>query len=401
MAVFGKAFTTAWLYRIMLIRFIQERLAEFGMGRFVSHYGRTRSIDDALDIFLHMAINSHIRLISVPALLSTHGDEIKNTPWLDEYFNQWKSYRAWKGEREKVGVERKPPENMGKFVCDLCLKYDKPELCMPFIYGDITLSEVMLLLTEAIFAQTEEMEEDPAEIVEWINQNVLTEEFDPAWGNFPKHLWYTLHPTLDIDWTVIKSYILLRGAYRAISQEDEETGFVPPYFVRQQVKTLIDEELYEKAPMDREGLLTLTLPSEALQGKEKIVLDTYGLKLEIPMLSASIQTKLWVESSLWGRLYASDGEHCKIEGLDPDTFRVRFEQEPKAGALWDDPALKLTFDRHRGVCTILLLGWCCGASHNECIVYWGSEKIFNVVLPPNRPYEPEEGYPEYEYEFEY
>jgi len=281
-AYIAKAFVTLWKQRIALVRSFQESLSEAGMGRFITHYGRTEAVKADQEELMANVVNAYIIVITPCALLSAYGDEIMNTPFLDEFFSRYEAYKKWKEIKRAIGEKTIPVINWEAFLGEIINLFELPELFGKLQEIIDTLWNLSLYLYELIMALVTAQRLGPVKMVMWVNQRFRTHEFPPWLGLIPAWIWRLIHPTLDFDWTVIKSYIVLYYTYRAIRLDEELRQFVPPYIKQQAVKITVDGEQYPYQFLKTDGFLKIKIPRG--KWRDKASVDTFGLTYDVSRL---------------------------------------------------------------------------------------------------------------------
>ena len=274
-----KAITTYWGLRIKLVRLFQERLSEIGMGRFIAHYTRSQGVKRGLERWIRGIVNAYIFVISPCALLSVYGDEIRRTPFLDDYFSQWDSYLIWKGQKDAIGEKTIPVINEANVMADVFRVYKKPELTNRLHECVGNRSKVGELVIGSIMDTVESKGYDSAKTVDYINQNVQTYDFTPYLGLLAPLFWRVVHPTLDLDWTVIKSYIVLYKTYSEHRLFQEFKELVPAFIKDQMVRVEVDDKPFQYKPLDVDGYLRVEIPRSLVE--RKITLNSFGLKYDV------------------------------------------------------------------------------------------------------------------------
>lgn len=275
----AKAITTIWGMRIKLMRVFQKYMSEMSMGRFIGHYGRTESVKIYQEELMSALIKAYLHIMTMPCILSSFGDEIRSQPYLHEFFSQFKGYEQWvqwRLERQELPQERPKDHIFYKAMIETTP--------YPHLYGRIgEQSESPKLLMQDIIESLNDtwdlMTSNPTDIVNYINQHWKDSDFDIERTYAPKWFWYLIHPTMDMDWTIIKSHIILLQTYRDIRLVHETIDKVPPFFQRQMAKVLTESVLAGEDRLDHEGKVTFQFP--AWKAGDKIILDTYGLTKEV------------------------------------------------------------------------------------------------------------------------
>ena len=222
LATLTKAFTSAFRYRMQFTLFWQERMSEIGMGLFILTQARDYNIRLDFLSLMDKLIKAYIMLLNPVFLYVKFGEEIVNNKLLHRYFYQFKSYRVWLNYYKSTGkthankiINLQVIESWKKFLkvfadlMDIDQWLENPIQMVTDLFRDIQ-------------QKLEIQQIDAEKLANYILQNVL----DPA-DNVedllisPNEV-YLIHPTIDIDWAVIKTYIMLYFAYANFFEVDEE-----------------------------------------------------------------------------------------------------------------------------------------------------------------------------------
>lgn len=283
----AKAITTLWGKRVHLVRSFQERLSELGMGRFIAHYEQRDITKGQLESFMEMLISAYLCIISVPAILSVYGKEVMETVALDSFFQKYEDYNVWRTVKEKMAEEQYIDMPKRVILETIIEKYNMPELeprMEDFLRHPY---ELMRCIIGSIWDVVESLGMDIGKIVDHVNQKYQTYRFDPWMGLLSPMFWRVVHPTLDLDWSVIKSYIAMLDSYRLIRGYKDYAGFVDPFLSGQIVKVLYDGKVKAFEHLGEEGLIKISIPYDDVE--EKVTLDSFGLKIDIPKQAISIE----------------------------------------------------------------------------------------------------------------
>ena len=301
----SKAVTTVWGKRIQLVRCFQERLSELGMGLFVGHYEIAEHTQETLEMFMQTVISAYIFVISPCALLSVYGEEIRRTPYLDAYFSKYPSYSRWKGQKDAIGKKTIPIVNEPAFIGEVFETYHMPQLKSKAHLCLGNPAKIMELIINQIMTVFETMNMTSDQLVDYVNQKVKTYEFTPYLALIAPITWRCVHPTLDLDWTVIKSYIALLKTYRTIRLSRSTKGYVPSFIKDQIAKVTVDDAPYYFSRINEQGILRVEIPKPTEW--EKVTVDTFGLKKTIsrgPLtLIATEDSFIWAD--YWNNNYGS------------------------------------------------------------------------------------------------
>ena len=195
------------------IRSFQERLSEFGMALFIT--ANAEDFDLALDYlqWIDTIIQAYINFIGKGIIYSRHGEEILNNYNLTNYFEKFMSFEFFKGEyyttgktwtKETIDLEflqaYLEQSGFGTLI-DIASNYlDNPfELI-------VTINR---LLAEKIEYNYDDFTKLVGELVNKIpdpQEDILKTLLHPDWV-------LLVNPFIDLDWTVIKTYIQLYQSY--------------------------------------------------------------------------------------------------------------------------------------------------------------------------------------------
>jgi len=274
----AKALTTLWSKRVQLVRNFQEMASSAGMGRFISHGEEVGHIQALFEERIAMVASAYLYVLTVPCVLSVYGKEIRETQMLDRFFNRWKSYQEWKAIEEKIGTYEYPITDYAILAKDIILSFGFTHL-LAFIGTRITqLWEIMQIIIGSLSETIEKMGLDPEGIVNFVNQQAKTYEFKPYLAHLHPWVWRTIHPTLDLDWTVIKTLILLYQTYKEIRLRQEHR-LDPSCWLEGQTATLmIDDKPYAISLVSPEGVVEFRVPVDVYDKAVSIDVDSYGVK---------------------------------------------------------------------------------------------------------------------------
>ena len=165
-------------------------------------------------------------------------------------------------------------------------------------------------------------------IAEYFNQNVKTYEFEPWLGLISPNWWIQAHPTIVLDWTVIRSYIISLSAYRKLRTEREYGELVNPFIKGQVARIILDGALKEYKYLDESGRIRLSIPYFDVQKKIKV--DSFGLELEINKPLPAGWELYYSPSDYWTTMLHTD----RIRIYEGPAFRVTYfwsKNEPETG----------------------------------------------------------------------
>lgn len=274
-----KAITTVYGIRLKLVRTFQDYLSQISMGRFIAHYGNVEPVKAGFEEYTKLGINAYIFIITMPALLSVYGDEIRNTPFLHSYFSTYTSYNKWLNVKEAIGTKTIPVENEVAFQKEIIKLFGLDALAN---YFDETIGKIWKLtelIIKTIWQAVETMADSPEKVVAFINSNYDTTDFDPWLGCVPPMIWRLVHPTLDLDWTVIKTQISLVQTYAYLRSVEQEQGKILSMMQGQMMELYKGEELLSKQPIDTEGIATFEIPLS--KADPILTAKTQGIQSEI------------------------------------------------------------------------------------------------------------------------
>jgi len=329
-----RAFTTLFGRRIRLIRCFQEAMSEIMMGRFIAHEGRTEWVKMRLEENVRHVINAYIYFLSLPCILSFFGKEIRESRTLDDYFMQFKVYPRWR-EAYDSGTLPQPT------ILDWFTFFRELGYTIGYTYFLYKIGELIkypILAQQYIYEMfPESVWKDyvnPFFVVNWVNQNLNRDDFDLGLTQIPSYLWYPIHPFVHLDWTVIKSYIQLYYAYAESRLKDEYDLLIPPYIKHMPVKIDTDIKHIGYSHIGEDGEITVKIPKKDVF--EKIALDTFGLRLEIPIGIAVYDTekeevvkrtlRIYVQNtSTW--IAMNETEWVKTEPTEDGFIKYMFEDQ--------------------------------------------------------------------------
>ncbi|RLC78923.1 MAG: hypothetical protein DRJ03_24450 [Chloroflexi bacterium] len=272
------AFTTFFGQRIRLIRLFQEAMSEIMMGRFISHYGRSKWVKTRLTSRVLNIINAYTHFLTIPCLLCFFGPEIARNRMLDKYFSQFKGYRRWKIAWERGTLPEPTITTWFEFFMALGYK-----LGFEYLLGKIgSLVLMPSLYLQLLFEQFPEgsLEEwaNPWVVINFINQKFGRSDFDLGLTTIPQWLWYPINPFIWLDWAVLKSYIMLAEVYKLLDEAEDEENYVPPYIPGQPVKVDVNNQFFKYLEIGEDGICLVKIPKQ-LQPKQ-VILDTLNLKVK-------------------------------------------------------------------------------------------------------------------------
>ena len=327
----AKSITTVWGKRVHLVRSFQERLSELGMGRFIAHYEQRDITKGQLESFMEMLISAYLCIITVPAILSVYGKEVMETEALDGFFQKYTDYNVWRTVKEKM-AEAQYIDMPKKVILETIIEqYNMPEL-KPRIEHFLHYPwELMRCILGSIWDVIESLGMDVGKIVDHVNQRYQTYRFAPWMGLLPPMFWRVVHPTLDLDWAVIKSYIAMLESYRLMRGYKDYAGFIDPFLTGQVVKIMYDDKVKAYEHLGEKGLVKLSIPYDDVE--EKITLDTFGLKIDIPKQPKTF-IAFWIpEENRW--VSEADGMHKELPEHWYWYRRTEWELDPEKTGLPD------------------------------------------------------------------
>jgi len=277
------AFTGIFGKRLRVIRSLQEAIGEVMMARFISGYTDNKWLQENEEDVVSRIINAYIYFVGLPCILSVYGEKIMKDKLLDAYFSQFKLYQEYKAAKQK-GELKQPSlstwlEFFGLLFRTLGIEYGlslifecvgSPGVAMQLIYGD---------LPEDLLGE----ESNPIKLADWLNQHYQNREWPLELCNVPEWLWLPVNPFIHLDMAVISAYVHLLFTYRSIRLPPEPEEEVPPWIKGQLVKILADSQEIAIKELDADGWLTAEIPKQP--GVKKAVLDSFGLKIEVPLIT--------------------------------------------------------------------------------------------------------------------
>jgi len=296
-------------------------MSEIMMGRFISHEGRTRWVKMDLEERVRYVINAYIYFLSLPCILNFFGKEIAGTSFLHDYFLQFKGYVKWYDAYKSGQLPQPTIESWFDFFREL-------GYTMGFQYVLAKIGDLVglpILAQQFIYQQFPKQfwadYVNPFYVVDWFNQQMKRDDFDLGLTTIPSFFWYPIHPFIHLDWAVIKSYIALYKTYRDIRWEEEQPEYTPPYVRNQLVKIELDGKVWDYTTIDSEGVLKYKIPKDKV--KNVITLDSFGLKLDIPILP-TYPLKVYVQNTdTW--INANETEWVKSEPAEGWDYKLCWE----------------------------------------------------------------------------
>jgi len=274
------AFQTIFGKRIRMIRFFQEAMSVIMMGRFISHYGRISWVKLSFEERVSHVINAYIYFLQLPCLISFFGKEIRENPFLDQYFSRFIGYVKWRSLYDAGNLPTPTITTMFDFFSALGYK-----MGFEYILGKIgDLIGYPILFQQFLYDQFPEEAwvegANPFFVVDWVNQNLNRDDFDIALTVIPSYLWYPINPFIHLDWAVLKSYIVLWVAYRKIREQEEAVEFVPPYIKGMKLSLIVDGKKIQDLVLNDEGYASICIPKKDVE--KGVRFSLMGLDLDIP-----------------------------------------------------------------------------------------------------------------------
>jgi len=227
---------------------------------------------------LEKLIDAYIYFIGVPCLVGPYGKEIRTMKILDDYFSKFVTYRLWCEYVDRRGYEYE----IDKVSIDIIntLIAGGPFHYLREKIGTY-IENPMTLLNDIGFEiekETEDKKDDPFYTVDYITQKFKPIEIDPATFHAPKMVYMQIHPTLDLDWTVIKCLIVMLDTYKKLHTAEELDITIPPFIRSQRVRIYENNILKIQTRLDEHGRVSYETETPKYGTTKEILFDTYGLQ---------------------------------------------------------------------------------------------------------------------------
>jgi len=271
---------TSWMrFRLLLVRRFQEFMSELGMGLFIAYGANDTQQMLNLCRYLEATIKAYVMVISPPCILSCFMREIEASPELKWFFEGYPGYEAWRSFLQ--GYNYDPPWNAQK--SPWAEKYPGAYALPPPNIGKEEISlqpwKLQEWLWEGLSKKINVDKWTPEQVVNWINQNLNTNIPQPEYAYAPYGFWRLVHPWLDLDWGVIKAYIIMLRTYLTLAGSARAGEIVKPYVIHQRVHVYANDVCAGVQYLGADGSLQISIPK--IPGINTITLDTYGLKTTI------------------------------------------------------------------------------------------------------------------------
>lgn len=220
--ILAKAFTTAFQYRMKIVRTFQEKLSEIGMGLFILTNVRENELRADFLQMMEVIIKAYVKFITTPCIYSRYGEEIIKTRTLNRFFSAFSDYKLFKQYYNRTGKTYKyeglDPENLKKLIS----LSPFPSLENNIDYFILNPQELFTQISKIMHDILEIDRMSGAELAAYIDQhfNFATDPIEDYLVNPDSIL--LIHPTIDLDWAVIKTYITLYITYVDYYNADEE-----------------------------------------------------------------------------------------------------------------------------------------------------------------------------------
>ena len=273
---------TGWMrFRLLLVRKFQELMSELGMGLFIAYGANDVNQIQNLCKYLEATIKAYVMVISPPCILSCFLREIEQSPELKWFFSGYPGYEAWRSYLQ--GYYYDPP--WYAVSSPWAEKYPGAYALPPPTIGREEIALQPWKIQEWLWTSLSEKinveKWNPEQVVNWINQNLNTNIPQPQYAYAPYGYWRLIHPWLDLDWGVIKAYIIMLKTYLTLAGSARLGAIVQPYVIHQRVHVLANDVLAGVQYLSADGSIRVSIPR--VQGINTITLDTYGLKTTIPI----------------------------------------------------------------------------------------------------------------------
>ncbi|MBT0160790.1 hypothetical protein G4O51_12490 [Candidatus Bathyarchaeota archaeon A05DMB-2] len=272
---------------------------------------------------LNRALRAYITICPATAILSVYGREIYYSTTLKEYFHNNLNCEEWlewyHGYNFNVPWYA-TPQALAMWLYN----------CVRALIPAVQTLNIATTLTGQFTAWQEIVEElsgiedkNTNEVVDYINSTMKAYIPTPPEGYADPAQWKQINPFIDVDWTVIKSFIVLYQAYSRLSTLDDPSAPVMPYVKGQRVDVWQDGRLTDPHYLDAEGRVAVDLPAES----RALKLDSFGLTCEISLPVHYLERfKIWVrDTSTW--IYSYEETWVKKSREPPDWDVLGFEDQ--------------------------------------------------------------------------
>ncbi len=212
-AILAKGFTSAIRYRMAFIRAFQERLSELGMGLFIS--ANAEDFDTAIDLlgWTNNVINAYLSFVGRGLIYGKHGEEIISNLNLTRYFQQFPSFQYFQDNYFKTGKTWTKPIIDLEFLKALIEQsgfYRLVDLAEDYMNNPF---ELMVTLYRLLAEQLNFQYDEITKIINEINQRLADPGAEITKTMLEPNQCMLVNPFIDLDWTVIKTYIQLYITY--------------------------------------------------------------------------------------------------------------------------------------------------------------------------------------------
>jgi len=277
----ARGITTAYRYRQYIIRIFQQLASELAIALFISVYHRNLRYRFWLIGWLEKLVDAYIYFIGIPCLIGSYGREICNTTFLHSYFwkfstyqqfVEWTNRRGWEYTIDKVTISI-----INTIIAGGPFHYLREKI------GEYMENPMKLIndIGYQLGLKTEDKPDDPFYAIDFINQNFKAVKINPESWYAPKTVYLFIHPTLDLDWAVIKSFIALLDTYKKLHLAEELQVTIPPFIRTQRVRIYENEKLISLARLDEMGRIKHKTSTPAPATVKTVTFDTYGLRKDV------------------------------------------------------------------------------------------------------------------------
>jgi len=276
-----RGISEAFKRRFEIIRSFQEVLSSCGMSSFVLAYSHDlQNREFFLDVS-DKVIKAYLAFVNPSAIVSCYFDEIESNPVLLRYFSKFKQYHKVRDEIRRVRELTWWDQLSFQFLHTVASVWGLLEYLVKLIIYLVNPKMVTADFASAILTELGDRAKDPNVVVDFLNQKFNLEEMNWKAGLAEPHVWKAVNPFLDLDWAVIKTYIMLNYAYEKATEELESQLTTPAFLPYQLVRVYLDDKLKAVTSVDRFGYFKAEVPYE---GENELKLDTFGLTKTIYLI---------------------------------------------------------------------------------------------------------------------
>lgn len=322
--------------RLTILRFLQERVGEVGMTRFILHSTDNHSLQTEVIEGLESTINAMVLFTGLPPLLTVFGANIRSNPIMDTYFTKYPIYIKWKAHRD---LRNKAPDKQDRdrpFVSQLAqfFNLNAHSDFLSLLQRDLT---VFVKEWASDIARTIDiLNKNPKELVDFFNQNHNRIEFPLELTDINPHVYSLLIPTIFVEWAVISSTILQWNAYKRIQEMNIRNQITSRKGV--EIPILKDVDLKELPYKEEVGDAIKSINRLNIHGETDMFLTDsevqQGSKFNMFGFSHSISKKIFDEVNPIFKIR----DIVNLSGIQR-RLSFRFDVDPSSTWWQDDPTL--------------------------------------------------------------